>query len=477
MAGKKTKWSSCNLLEPATEGSRLFQFSVSSNKVKLSGDLRVAEGDDPPAKAVGKDWSDLLSRKLNITTLPPEKVFLRVVELPECEPDELLPMVEFQIEELSPLPIAQTVWSAEVVPGSTSTEGNQTVLVMIAERVEVEGRLDELEAVNYLADRVEVPLLRELVPGEPREDGAHIQLVQGADSVLALVSWWFDSRLRDVNSFNLPDTAASRDALVEKINSVALAGEVAGWMPGEPTCHLVKRGDVTGGWNAALAKCFDSIREVESMSEVDLATAAVEFASRTTAPGLMIEDYSLRNRQRYQDSLWMEGVKGAIAIMLMGLLGFFVYGSMLQSTLDDKISLVTVQTNLFTKALSLKAKVETLEKQKALKYAALQAWAKVSTGLPGELKFTELAFASGRSLDGNTSRELRISGAAEAGKVTLIDDYQEALTRMTWPMTPMESVNEKEKALLFSRVRAETIRQDTRKNQTIWSLVCEFNGE
>ena len=280
-----------------------------------------------------------------------------------------------------------------------------------------------------------------------------------------------------MNSFNLPDTAASRDALVEKINSVALAGEVAGWMPGEPACHLVKRGDVAGDWNAALAKCFDRIREVEPMSEVDLATAAVEFASRTTAPGLMIEDYSLRNRQRYQDSLWMEGVKGAIAIMLMGLLGFFVYGSMLQSTLDDKINLVTAQTNLFTEALSLKAKVETLEKQKALKYAALQAWAKVSTGLPGDLKFTELAFASSRSLDGNTSRELRISGAAEAEKVKLIDDYQEALTRMTRPMTQMEAVNEKEKALLFSRVKVVTIRQDTRKNQTIWSLVCEFNGE
>ena len=346
------------MLEPAIEGSRLFQFSVSSKKVKLSGDLRVAEGEDPPAKAVGKDWSDLLSRKLNIATLPPEKVFLRVVELPECEPDELLPMVEFQIEDLSPLPMAQAVWSAEVVPGSAGAEGNQTVLVMIAERGVVGDRLDELQAVNYLADRVEVPLLREVVPGEPREDGAHIQLVQGADSVLALVSWWFAGRLRDVNSFNLPDTAASRDALVEKINSVALAGEVAGWMPDEPACHLAKRGDVAGDWNAALAKCFDRIREVEPMSEVDLATAAVEFVSRTTAPGLMIEDYSLRNRQRYQDSLWMEGVKGAIAIMLMGLLGFFVYGSMLQSTLDDKINLVTAQTNLFTEALSLKAKVE-----------------------------------------------------------------------------------------------------------------------
>ena len=53
MAAKNTNWSSCNLLEPAAEGSRLWQFSVSSKKVKLSGDLHVAEGDDPPAKAVG----------------------------------------------------------------------------------------------------------------------------------------------------------------------------------------------------------------------------------------------------------------------------------------------------------------------------------------------------------------------------------------------------------------------------------------
>jgi hypothetical protein len=451
MAGKKTKWSSCNLLEPATEGSRLCQFSVSSKKVKLSGDLRVADLTELPAKVVGKDWSDLLRRKLNIATLPPEKVFLRVVELPECEPDELLPMVEFQIEDLSPLPMAQAVWSAEAVPGSTGTEGNQTVLVMIAERGVVEGHLDELEAVNYLADRVEVPLLRELVPGEPREDGAHIQLVQGADSVLALVSWWFDGRLRDVNSFNLPDTAASRDELVEKINSVALAGEVAGWMPDEPACHLAKRGDVAADWNTALAKCFGRIQEVEPMSEVDLATAAVEFTARTTAPGLMLEDYSARNRQRFQDGLWMEGIKGAVALMLIGLLGFYVYGSILQSTLDDKINLVTVQTNLFTKARSLKAKVETLEKQKALKDAALKAWREVTIGLPRELKFTQLTFSSDR-IDGNTSRKLRIAGTADAGNDTIIDDYHLALTRM-----------EIDGQTLFSKVRPGLSRKDPRK--------------
>ena len=469
MAGKKTKWSSCNLLESATEGSRLCQFSVSSKKVKLSGDLRVADLIELPAKAVGKDWSDLLRRKLNIATLPPEKVFLRVVELPECEPDELLPMVEFQIEDLSPLPMAQAVWSAEAVPGSTGTEGNQTVLVMIAERGVVEGHLDELEAVNYLADRVEVPLLRELVPGEPREDGAHIQLVQGADSVLALVSWWFDGRLRDVNSFNLPDIAASRDELVEKINSVALAGEVAGWMPDEPACHLAKRGDVAADWNTALAKCFGRIREVEPMSEVDLATAAVEFTARTTAPGLMLQDYSARNRQRFQDGLWMQGIKGAVALMLIGLCVFFAYGSWLQSDLDDLNQQVKVQGLQYTNALSLKAKMQTLKKQEALKTAALNAWSEVAIGLPGELKFTQLMFSSDRTLEGNTSRKLRIVGTADAGKETFIDDYNLALTRI--------EVEGSEGQKLFSSVSPGPSRKDPRKKLTTWSVECKFDGE
>jgi len=469
MAGKKTKWSSCNLLEPATEGSRLCQFSVSSKKVKLTGDLRVADLIELPAKAVGKDWSDLLRRKLNIATLPPEKVFLRVVELPECEPDELLPMVEFQIEDLSPLPMAQAVWSAEAVPGSTGTEGNQTVLVMIAERGVVGDRLDELEAVNYLADRVEVPLLRELVPGEPREDGAHIQLVQGADSVLALVSWWFAGRLRDVNSFNLPDTAASRDELVEKINSVALAGEVAGWMPDEPACHLAKRGDVAADWNTALAKCFGRIREVEPMSEVDLATAAVEFTARTTAPGLMLEDYSARNRQRFQDGLWMQGIKGAVALMLMGLCIFFAYGSWLQSDLDDLNQQVKVQGLQYTNALSLKAKMQTLKKQEALKTAALNAWSEVAIGLPGELKFTQLMFSSDRTLEGNTSRKLRIVGTADDGKETFIDDYNLVLARM--------EVKGREGQKLFSSVSPGPSRKDPRKKLTTWSVECKFDGE
>ena len=468
MAAKKTNWSSCNLIEPAIEGRRLWQFSASSKKVRLSGDLRVSENEEPPAKVVSKTWTDIFSRKMNIATIPTEEVFLRVVNLPECEPEELLPMLEFQIEELSPLPLAQVVWSAEKVPGATNENGNQTVIVMIASRDSVESRLTDLESLGFLADRVEVPKLREFFAIESRDDGSHIQLIQGADSVLAVISWWFEGQLRDVNSFNLPDQEASREALVEKINRVTWAGEVSGWMPAEATCHLAKCGDVSADWQEALTRCFGGrIREVEPMSEVDLATATVEYATKTAAPGLMLEDYAKRYRQRFQDSLWMEGIKGVVAMLLLGLVAYFGYGNYLQSKLDDLVLQAKREGAQFTNALSLKARVETLEKRKALKFAALEAWYKVSVELPQELKFSELTFTSDRTLSGKTSRQLRIRGSADTGTKNLIFNYQEALTRM----------EARDGNTLFSEVSSDGTREDTRKKQLTWALTCNFDGE
>tara|TARA_B100000579_G_scaffold144884_1_gene117614 strand:+ start:725 stop:2131 length:1407 start_codon:yes stop_codon:yes gene_type:complete len=468
LAAKKTNWSSCNLIEPAIEGSRLWQFSASSKKVRLSGDLRVPENEEPPAKVVSKTWTDIFSRKMNIATIPTEEVFLRVVNLPECEPEELLPMLEFQIEELSPLPLAQVVWSAEKVPGATNENGNQTVIVMIASRDSVESRLTDLESLGFLADRVEVPKLREFFAIESRDDGSHIQLIQGADSVLAVISWWFEGQLRDVNSFNLPDQEESREALVEKINRVTWAGEVSGWMPAEAICHLAKCGDVSADWQEALTRCFGGrIREVEPMSEVDLATSTVEYATKTAAPGLMLEDYAKRYRQRFQDSLWMEGIKGVVAMLLLGLVAYFGYGNYLQSKLNDLVLQAKREGTQFTNALSLKARVETLEKRKALKFAALEAWYKVSVELPQELKFSELTFTSDRTLSGKTSRQLRIRGSADTGTKNLIFNYQEALTRM----------EARDGNTLFSEVSSDGTREDTRKKQLTWALTCNFDGE
>src|SRR4029079_11532778 len=86
--------------------------------------------------AAGKDFRSLFQRKLNVAWLPPENVFLRVIQLPHSEFNETLAMVELQLEKLSPFPVAQIVWTIQVLP---HTGGNmQTVVVVIVARNVVE---------------------------------------------------------------------------------------------------------------------------------------------------------------------------------------------------------------------------------------------------------------------------------------------------------------------------------------------------
>jgi hypothetical protein len=85
----------------------------------------------------------LFQRKLNVACISPDHVFLRVAHLPASSFEETVSMVEFQLEKLSPLAVAQTVWSLQVVPHS---KGNlQTVIVLILARSIVEEFLGRLE--------------------------------------------------------------------------------------------------------------------------------------------------------------------------------------------------------------------------------------------------------------------------------------------------------------------------------------------
>jgi hypothetical protein len=114
--------------------------------------------------------------------------------------------------------------------------------------------------------------------------------------------------------------------------------------------------------------------------------------------------------------------------------------------------------------------MQTLNKQEALKTAVGDAWVKVgNTNLPPELKFTQLMFSSDRTLEGNTSRKLRIVGTADAGKEAFIDDYNLALTRM--------EVEGSEGQKLFSDVIPGPSRKDPRKKLITWSVECKFDGE
>src|SRR5437870_4498967 len=159
-AKKMAKVHSCNVLEVGVEARHLWKFDADNGGFALSRQQTSLAGEPLPARTVAKDWRSLWQRKLNVAWLPSEQVFLRVAQFPRSDFNETLAMVELQLEKLSPMPVAQIVWSIHVLP---HTEGNlQTVIVMIVARNVVEEFLGQLEGQGYLADRLELSLLDQL---------------------------------------------------------------------------------------------------------------------------------------------------------------------------------------------------------------------------------------------------------------------------------------------------------------------------
>src|ERR1039458_5662094 len=111
--------------------------------------------------------------------------------------------MELQLEKLSPMPVAQIVWTIHILSrhghpprqndakpeaqteAATATETKaedlQTVVVVIAERSVVEEFLGKLEGRGYLADRLEVPMLDQLEATPATEDGLSRQSDAAAD--------------------------------------------------------------------------------------------------------------------------------------------------------------------------------------------------------------------------------------------------------------------------------------------------------
>src|SRR6185295_7926912 len=187
---------------------------------------------------VAKSWSTLWRPKLNIAWLPSDQVFLRVIQLPKSDRAELLSMVELQLEKLSPLPVGQIAWSLELIPhrGQTPTE-MQTVAVIIMARNLVEEFLGGLEKQGYLADRLEVPILHEMITTPVEADGAWIYPRTVSGKTLCLVAWWYGGILRNLSLIHVTATDRLGSELGDILTKAAWAGELEGWLTSPPRWH------------------------------------------------------------------------------------------------------------------------------------------------------------------------------------------------------------------------------------------------
>lgn len=419
------RWTSCNILQIAPEANRLWQFDARGKGFVLGREQKVLDGAPLPSRLVGKSWSSLWQPRLNVAWLPPEEVFLRVVELPKSNFDETRSMIELQLEKLAPLPVAQIVWTIHILPGSPHTKDGQapggelqSVVVVIISRTAVENFLGKLEERGFLADRLETPLLDQLEMSPPAADGAWIYAgTHGRDS--ALVAWWFGGALRNLSLIVLsPDSDRAR-TLKEQLSQIYWAGEVEGWLTGKPTWHLVADPVNAADWETWLRAIVNEPVKVEHpLPQAELAArTATRASAMLSGPALLPEEFSIRYRQQFVDRLWLRGLIATGIIYVISVVIYFVATNMLAHKTRIVQEQVAQISNDYTNALQLQARYEVLKQRQQLEYAALDCWQVVAQQLPQDLVIQRFSFDNGEkmSLDGVCSQD-QIGLISDPGK-------------------------------------------------------------
>lgn len=452
---KKARWHSANVLDVGVHARHLWQFSVHDGKFNVARNQPLAANEPPPDKAVAKSWGALWQAKLNVAWLPADKVFLRVVQLPASDFAEALAMVELQLEKISPLPVAQIVWSAELIP-KRPEDTLQTVIVIVVARNVVEEFLGQLEGQGYLADRLELPILDELLATQVHEDG--VWIYPGATTASPyLVAWWYGGTLQNVTLFCPAPGQDLGESLRQQISQIAWSGELEGWLTSPPAWHLVADGATAAVWEPLLNQVADQpVKTIGAVPQTQLAAMSAKRAVQANGTANLVpEEYTTRYRQQFVDRLWMRGLGAAFVIYLIGLVIYFGALQVLSFQRHRMQNQVRAISGSFTNALKMEARIHVLEERKNLQFAALDCWKAVAETLPAEVTIDQMIFERGETFN--------LYGTVPQENVNEVTDFNQALRNV--------KVNGD---FLFSDVSTPSLR--TRGTSVSWVFSCKLRA-
>ena len=184
---KLQKWNDCNLIQFRESEARLWHFAVSEKQVTQKSQLTHSESTPLPQTQVEQAWRQFFKKRLNLSWIPSEHLYLRVIDMPACEDrEETRQMLEFQLEKISPVPVHQIVWSFQNLPCPDPEQ--QSLLLVLAERSAVDGVLSQLESIGYQTDQITFSGLQGLVGFESPSDCVRISGNRGMN-ILRIVSF------------------------------------------------------------------------------------------------------------------------------------------------------------------------------------------------------------------------------------------------------------------------------------------------
>ena len=462
------RWHSCNILQIGAGGRHIWQFNAA---FKLEREQTVPGGQPLPSHLVAKTWRTLWHKKFNVAWLPPGKVFLRVLQLPKTDFSETLSMVEFQLEKISPQPVAQIVWSVHVLPqaqtaprpsapaaeGQAEAPQTQTVIVTIVSRSLVEEFLGNLEQEGFLADRLEVPVLDKLATTPIEGDGARIYPDAGNQNS-ALVAWWYGGALQSLGLIQAAPGEQRAESLREQFMQMAWAGELEGWLTSPPRWHLVADAAHAADWQAVLQKALDQPVEIVAPKILpELASATARRAAQAGAnSNLLPQEYALRYQQQFVDRLWMRGIGAVLGAYVVGVLIYFVALQVLSYRTSAVVEKVAGLSQDYTNALQIKQRHGILNEREELKFAPLECWKATAQHLPAAATLQTFDFIDGE--------KLTLRGTAPADKVNDLIDFNSAMQKGT----------STDGQPLFTKVESLDYRKDAGGNTVSWNFSCKL---
>jgi len=402
---------------------------VENGDAKLAAQHEFSEGQSASSKLVQRGWSDLWHPRLNVAWLPADHVYLRVVHLPKGEPDELRPMLELQLEKLSPAPVNQVVWTYQ--PVRHPAPDQQSAIVIIAERGTVESYLGALEQQGYVADRLELPWLHHVLTTAPASDQTCIYLVSRDQLVFCLAAWWYNDTLQHLDLCHFDNNDAAPSRIVEQLIRVGWAGEIEGWLHQPPRWRLTASNTDLETWAPLLREKLDGDLDTQVGPEPgELAHLAARRGVRSeSTANLLPAEFGGRYQQQFIDRLWMRGLGALILVYLLFVLAYFA-GVQLVEAQETKLSTeLAALSGAYTNALRLKERVRVFTEQAELKYAALNSLRIASELLPPEITLSSFTFQGGRSL--------RLVGTVAPDQQARVTEYNAELRNATVDGTPL----------------------------------------
>jgi len=408
------------VLDLPGESGRVWLFERANGGVKQAASAQIDPGRPVPPAYAARSFREALQPRLRVAWLPPQRIYLRLLRLPPAELHEVPAMIEFELERVSPLPLNEIAWSYELIAPEKGKPLDAALL--IAPRAAVEAFLGRVEQAGFLPDKLDFPLLRELLSRRPEGQEVVILAREGPEGLFALLGWWSEGRLEHLGLIPLSLDDAGQNAFLETLRQTAWTGEIAGWHdPSRARWRLMAPPEIARALEPALRQAAGERLIVETPKE------AAELAALTAAArsplNLLPPDIAAGYKKQAGRRVRLAAAKAALVGYFLLALGFLALLNVRQYQKDEMTYRAGLLYPEYTNALALKAQVQVLEEQLQLKFAVLDCLKAISDTLPSEMTLRSFAFHDGRTVT--------IYGTVPADRQNRVTEFNEALAKAT----------------------------------------------